>query len=247
MGLEATTDATRDLSPLSSPTGLSPVESMSRRDGVMREIRQAIVSGRLEPGEKLTESRLSASLNVSRPTMREALAQLAQEGLLLQEPYRGLRVAVLEADAIMDIARTRVALDTLAVEGILADSSGRRLELVKAAWRDYNRLSMDASSIEANESHITFHRRLWEASANSFLIRLWPVTEAHLIIALAQDQVIHDDPRWRHDNHERLVDAIVGGDREQIQRALIAHTIESAQELVASMQPSDAASAVDLR
>ena len=122
----------------SSP-GLAPISSMSRRDGVMTQIRRAIVTGTLKPGEKLTENRLSTALNVSRPTIREALAQLAQEGLLVQEPYRGLRVADLDAAAIMDIARTRVALDMLAVEGILDDPSGRRLARVQAAWAEYER------------------------------------------------------------------------------------------------------------
>jgi DNA-binding GntR family transcriptional regulator len=102
-------------------SGLLPVSSVSRREAVMNEIRRAIVLGTLKPGEKLTESRLAAALNVSRPTIREALTQLAQEGLLIQEPYRGLRVADLDPDAIMDIARTRVALDMLAVEEILSD------------------------------------------------------------------------------------------------------------------------------
>jgi len=79
------------------PPGLAPVASISRRDGVMNEIRRAIILGTIKPGEKLTENKLSAALNVSRPTMREALAQLSQEGLLVQEPYRGLRVADLDA------------------------------------------------------------------------------------------------------------------------------------------------------
>ena len=111
-------------------SGLLPVSSVSRREAVMTEIRRAIVLGTLKPGEKLTESRLAAALNVSRPTIREALTQLAQEGLLIQEPYRGLRVADLEPGAIMDIARTRVALDMLAVEEILADETGSRLQRV---------------------------------------------------------------------------------------------------------------------
>lgn len=108
----------------------------------MKEIRRAVVIGTLKPGDKLTENGLAASLNVSRPTMREALAQLAQEGLLIQEPYRGLRVAVMEPQAIMDIATARVALDldTLAVQGILADRSGASLQLVRQAWTEYNRL-----------------------------------------------------------------------------------------------------------
>jgi DNA-binding GntR family transcriptional regulator len=204
----------------------------------MREIRRAIVLGSLKPGEKLTENGLATSLNVSRPTMREALAQLAQEGLLIQEPYRGLRVADLEPEAIMDLARTRVALDMVAVQDILADPMGKRLARVEAAWRNYNRLPTDADPVEAHETHIAFHRRMWEASDNGFLIKLWPVTEAHLTIALAQDQAVHDDPRRAHAVHERMVDAMVGGNLDQVHEALVVHAIVSAQELVAMLTDS---------
>lgn len=222
-------------------TGLSPVASVSRRDAVMNEIRRAIVLGALKPGEKLTENRLSASLSVSRPTMREALTQLAQEGLLIQEPYRGLRVADLDAKAIIDIAHTRVALDMLAAEAIVADETGKRLQIVRDAWDDYNRLPIDADPVTTHESHITFHRRIWEASENSLLIRLWPVTEAHLTIALAQDQATRHDPRRAHDIHERIVDALVGGNLDQVHAALVAHTLDSAEELVRMLAESDTA------
>jgi DNA-binding GntR family transcriptional regulator len=223
-------------------SGLSPVASISRRDAVMNEIRRAVVLGHLKPGEKLTENRLSASLNVSRPTMREALAQLSQEGLLIQEPYRGLRVADLEPGAMLDIARARVALDMLAVQDILADPTGERLERVRAAWRAYDKLPFDADPIEAHESHIDFHRSIWEASENTLLIKLWPVTEAHITIALAYDQATRDDPRGAHDVHERLVNAINGGDLDQVHDALIAHTIDRAEELVAMLKADLAAS-----
>jgi len=145
--------------------GLAPISSISRRDGVMTEIRRAVVLGTLKPGEKLTENRLSAELNVSRPTIREALTQLAQEGLLVQEPYRGLRVADLDAGAIMDMARTRVALDMLAAEGTLDDPSGRRLAQVQSAWEEYEKLPFDADPFEAHEAHIAFHRAIWLAAS----------------------------------------------------------------------------------
>ena len=224
-----------------SPRGLAPIASMSRRDGVMTEIRRAVVLGTLKPGEKLTENRLSAALNVSRPTIREALTQLAQEGLLVQEPYRGLRVADLDAVAIMDMARTRVALDMLAVEGILDDPSGRRLARVQAAWDEYERLPFDADPFEAHESHIAFHRAIWAASENTLLIRLWPVTEAHITILLAQDQATRADPCRAHDVHKMLVDVILSRDLEQVHRALIVHTMDSAKELIEMLQDGERA------
>ena len=79
--------------------GLLPASSISRREAVVNQIRRGIVLGVLRPGEKLTEVGLASALQVSRPTVREALAQLAQEGLLTAEPYRGLRVTEIVDDA----------------------------------------------------------------------------------------------------------------------------------------------------
>lgn len=232
-------DARRGAAP-----ALSPVASVSKRDAVINEIRRAIVLGNLTPGEKITESRLSLLLRVSRPTIREAINQLAQEGLLVQAPYSGMRVADLEPQAILDIARTRVALDMLAVTDILADPSGRRLELVQEAWLEFDRLADDADPLEAHEAHIGFHRRIWQASENRLLVRLWPVTEAHLTIALASDQATRADPRRAHTVHERLVEAILSGDLDAVHAALLRHTMDSAEELIAMLIGSG--SGVDL-
>ncbi len=213
-----------------------PITSLSRRDGAIHAIRRAIVAGTLQPGEKLTESQLASSLNVSRPTMREALAQLSQDGLLIQEPYRGLHVADVDARTIMDTARTRMALDTLAARDILSDPTGARLREVELAWREYDRLPIDADPVEAHEAHIAFHRRIWIASENSMLIRLWPVAEAQMTILLARDQAARDDPRRSHVVHEDLVEAIRSGDLDRIHKALEVHTLDSARDLVAMLE-----------
>jgi DNA-binding GntR family transcriptional regulator len=211
---------------------MSPVASVSRRDGVINEIRRAVVLGSIRPGEKLTEVQLSEWLNVSRPTVREALNQMAQEGLLVQEPYRGLRVATLDAAAIMDLANTRMALDMLAVAAILEDTSGRRMAMVEASWADYSKVEMDPDPVIRHESHVAFHRSLWAASENALLLRLWPVTEAHLTIILAQDQAARADPVRAHQVHEKLVEAIRTKDLDVIRAAFTEHTMRSAVELI---------------
>lgn len=212
--------------------GLAPVATSTRREGVIAEIKRGIVLGTIVPGQRLTETQLSETLGVSRPTVREALNQVAREGLLVQEPYRGLRVAGLEPGALLDIAAVRMALDMQAADAILDDGTGRRLAAVESAWRAYESSSRSDDPLVQHEAHLDFHRGFWQAAENSFLMKLWPVVEAHLTIVLAHDQVTRHDAERAREVHRTIVTALHSGDREQVRAALRAHTVRSAEELV---------------
>lgn len=216
-----------------APPGLLPVASVSRRDAVMNEIRRAIVIGALKPGDRLTEVSLAATLHVSRATVREALTRIAGEGLVVAEPYKGLRVADLTAAERMDIAEARVVLDTAAAAAILHDDTDRRMDIVLDGWRAYEDLEYDPDPLVRHEAHLAFHRCIWVASENSALLRLWPVVEAQATIALAQDQAVRADGERVHDLHRLLVDALLTRDLTRIEAAFVHHMITSAQELIA--------------
>lgn len=203
-----------------------------QREAVMTYVRRAIVTGELKPGDKLREVRLAADLDVSRATLREALSLLVQDGLLVQEPYRGFSVTELDPAALRDLAYTRVPLDLIAVRGILADETGHRRQLLVEAWERFERDAFDPDALVQHEAHVAFHHGLWAASENSMLLRLWPVTEAVSTIALAQDQAAHADAERAHALHRQLVDAIMGGDLGDIERELRHHIVDSAEELL---------------
>lgn len=207
-----------------------------QREAVVTHIRRAVVLGDLQPGDKLREVRLAGELGVSRPTLREALNLLVQDGLLVQEPYRGFSVTRLEPAAVRDIARTRVPLDLIAVGAILEDPTGRRMQLVRDAWADFERVALDPDPLVQHEAHVAFHHGLWVASENTMLLRLWPVTEALSTIALAQEQAARADPRRAHSLHKGIVDAVLGGDLETIRAQLHHHTIVAAEEYLTLRQ-----------
>lgn len=216
---------------------LLPASSISRREAVVNQIRRGIVLGVLRPGEKLTEIGLATILRVSRPTVREALAQLAQEGLLTAEPYRGLRVAEIDAAAIRDLAQTRMALDRLAIQAIVGDATGRRMAALRQAWNAYETTIEDPDPVARHDAHLAFHRAIWSASGNVLLNQLWPVIEAHMTIALAEDQRARPNPERSRRIHAALVDAIVARDNERVEAALHAHTVVTAEELIALRHP----------
>ena len=81
---------------------------------VHRALRDAIGDGTLAPGARVTQEDLAGRLAVSRQPVLQALRLLKQEGLVLDAPGRGLRVAPLDAERIADVYEVRAALDSLA-------------------------------------------------------------------------------------------------------------------------------------
>lgn len=209
----------------------TPASNTERRQRVVDEIKRRIVLGEIRPGQRIIEAELTSSLDVSRPTAREALNQMARDGFLIQEAYRGLRVADIRSDSLLEIARVRVALDTEAISEILADQSGRRMGVLEEAWRKFEKATAESDPLALHEAHVRFHRGIWEAADNYLLMRIWPVMEAQMTIVLAYDQFTRTNPARARAIHAALMRAIRTGDPAQIRTALDVHTMDSAQEL----------------
>ena len=203
-------------------------EVRTRREEAADAIRKAIISGDLRPGQRLREVALAADLGVSRPTLREALRTLVQEGLCEQEPHRGFAVASLDAEAIRDLTETRLVLDRMAIECIWASPEG--MDEVEAAWSAY--ADADPDPVSQHLAHVALHRALWQASGNSMLMRMWPVAESMSTLVLAQDQAVRRDPDRAFAVHAALIKAIRSRDPEALDAAMAEHTRRSAEEFL---------------
>jgi len=84
------------------------------RDLIADELRRAIVRGELQAGDKLSPGELAEQFAVSQTPAREALQLLASEGLLSNDPFRGVRVAPLSAEEYEELYLMRVGLEGLA-------------------------------------------------------------------------------------------------------------------------------------
>ena len=105
---------------------------------VVEGLRRAIISGRLEPGHRLTERELMAMMSVSRTVIREALRQLETEGLVAILPNRGPIVRELTKEEANDLYQMRSVL-----EGFAA-----RLFAENASDADVDRLEKDLDAVE---------------------------------------------------------------------------------------------------
>lgn len=114
-------------------------EVASLRQQVTQSLRDAILDGRLKPGQRLVERELCELLDISRTLLREALQQLQAEGLVTTILHKGPSVALIGAKELSQIYQVRQALESLVGRGFAANASNdqvqelrRQLELVKA-------------------------------------------------------------------------------------------------------------------
>src|SRR6478752_10642575 len=102
------------LSGLEAGTSLGGLSKTSLREQALDQLRNAVTSGELAPGTRLIETELSAALGISRGTLREALRQLQQEGLVEAAERGRLTVRTLTDTEILDMFAVRAALEELA-------------------------------------------------------------------------------------------------------------------------------------
>src|SRR3954468_15644671 len=84
------------------------------REQVKDVLLQRIVSGELEPGERLVETRIAQELGTSQAPVREALRDLELLRLVESEPFRGARVRVFDEEEMIEVYPVRAALEELA-------------------------------------------------------------------------------------------------------------------------------------
>ncbi|MGW0705715.1 GntR family transcriptional regulator [Streptomyces sp. NPDC002643] len=213
-------------------TGPRAVNNQTRRDAVVNELRRSILAGELEAGQRLREVQIAQQMGVSRPTLREAVFQLIHEGLLEQQPYRGVVVTTIDEKFIKDVAAVRVALEQLAARALADDPDGSRKAMLRASWEEYRAAHASRDADRLHQAHINLHRTIWTASENSMLERLWPTVEAQINIAITVDESTRSDPERALHVHERMIDAILDGDHRLIDVEVERHTAWSAAELI---------------
>ena len=103
------------------------------RDVVFNTLRQAILRGEMEPGERLMEIQLAQQLGVSRTPIREAIRKLELEGLVIMIPRKGAEVAHITEKDMKDVLEVRSTLEELVVELAIKNVTDEKIEELKCA------------------------------------------------------------------------------------------------------------------
>ncbi|MGL4362352.1 MAG: GntR family transcriptional regulator [Cellulosilyticaceae bacterium] len=154
-------------------TSMKINEYLPLRDIVFQTLRKAILTGELEPGERLMETQLGVKLGVSRTPIREAIRKLELEGLVIMVPRKGAQVAQFTQKEIKDVLEVRGALEALAATLAckrMDDRSFLRLQLIITEY-DYAAKENDVEGMI--EKDIEFHDTIIKATQNDKLTQFF--------------------------------------------------------------------------
>lgn len=149
------------------------VQAQSLVDVVAERIEAAIIAGQLEPGAKLSEQGLAASLGVSRGPLREAIRRLEGRKLLERTPNIGVRVAQLSLRDLNEVLQLREALEGMAARLAAANMSDAEIaELAKLLESHAKQKSVqEGKGYYQDSKDFDFHFRIVSASGNERLIQ----------------------------------------------------------------------------
>jgi DNA-binding GntR family transcriptional regulator len=138
---------------------------------VVDQIRDMILAGELKPGDRLRVDELASALGVSPMPVREALHQLAGEGTVTLDPFRGFSIAELSAKEAVDLYSTRAALETLAARIAVPRLDEATLTKLREILDRQARACRRGDATEFIHWDLTFHRELYAASDRPLLTR----------------------------------------------------------------------------
>ncbi|HOV79140.1 MAG TPA: GntR family transcriptional regulator [Bacillota bacterium] len=200
------------------------------REMVFESLREAIILGRLKPGERLMEIQLAEEMGVSRTPVREAIRKLELEGFVVMVPRKGAYVAGISLKDIVDVFEVRAALEGLAA-GLAAERiTDGELEQLERSLIQVNVSSPGDINVIA-EGDSSFHNLIYLASRNQRLVQI--ITHLQEQIQRFRMTTLSQPGRTKIalDEHKKIVEAISERDIELAQTLAREH-IENAEQIL---------------
>lgn len=147
-------------------------EYLPLRDVVFNTLRQAILKGELEPGERLMEIQLADRLGVSRTPIREAIRKLELEGLVLMIPRKGAEVAKISEKSLRDVLEVRRSLEELAIELAIQRMTEEDMQALAEAQEAFRKAVEDGDAMTIAETDEHYHDIIYNGTGNSRLVQM---------------------------------------------------------------------------
>jgi DNA-binding GntR family transcriptional regulator len=212
-------------------------------DAATTALRQAILDGQFEPGQRLKEAEVAELLGISRTPIKRALLALEQEGLVENLPHRGAWVKTYAPADLDDMYQLRALLEAHAARLAAHHIDETRLQQLRESCERFKRLSLDSDVAAIVAENLFFHDTIQAAAGSD---RLGSLVRSVVVVPLVYRSYVwfdQDDKRNSEHHHRRILAAIAAKDGERAAAIMKEHILEARDVLLERLDNDADASA----
>lgn len=198
-------------------------------------LREQIINGNLPPQEKLVENDIASALGISRGPVRDALKQLAIEGLVDYQPNKGCTVALLSPKDAYEVFFLRGNLEKLALQKGGCHINDQGIFIMETALEEMQALAGTGNTLKEVNADERFHRQIILSGQIDRLIQMWellsPLNGAMFLTVQATNRKIPGHIRDLASPHRRMLESIRRGDLAAACQALDDHYVRTGENI----------------
>ena len=201
------------------------------------QLLEAIETGVLKPGDRISVNGLADTLAISRTPVREAISWLETDGLIVHEAYLGRVVAELDRQMVTELYAMRLVLETTAAGLAAQNASAAEIEVLKEMLVTEQTTLGDSMRRERHNRR--FHEAIYRSAHNRYLLTTLKALQTPMILlgpATASDPSRVESA---YAEHVQLVDAIARHDAEAAQEAMRLHLVGGQRTRISYMLSQD--------
>ncbi|WP_210237826.1 GntR family transcriptional regulator [Aliirhizobium smilacinae] len=213
------------------PSLISGVTSVRRtlHSEIVDAIREMIVDGHLEPGQKVPEKELCDRFDISRTPLREALKALAAEGMLELLPQRGARVAILGEEELVELFPIIAAMEALAGELACDRITDAQVAEIRQMHGRMLIAFEQSDRLEYATLNRAIHMAIFDASGNAALLVLYRNMELKIRNIRHTMRQLPQDWKQALDDHDEMLDALSARDKTRLSAIMKQHVLNTAE------------------
>jgi len=201
----------------------NPLSRISLPQQIRDQLLERIMTGALQPGNRLIELKIASEFATSQAPVREALRELEVLGVIETIPNKGARVRTISNEELRQLYDVRAQLESYAALLVTQNAIPVKSKL-KEALKSMKRAARQGDSIAFAGHNSLFHRTIVEASGNKVLLELWETLNV-------QSRTMTNVTRSRRnlmqlaDSHLPIIEAIASGDVDEANAISKAHVL----------------------
>lgn len=195
----------------------------STSDRVCEAIRRGIISKTLAAGERLVEAKIAKDLKVSITPVRQAFAQLANQGLLTVYPFKGTYVTEITDKYVEDVLFVRKYLETAAVDLCFDSLSSADAETLRSYCEMSDEYFEGENLYAAINYDLKFHDYFFERCGNELLVKMWESIKSRIQYIQSYNKPKTLPQHYISMRHGAMLEALQKGDKQAFIKTLRHH------------------------